>query len=810
MNQSIISSVPGELPPSAPRACFGRGELIEEIVGFAENLTPIALIGAGGIGKSSIALTVLHHIRIKRRFGENRRFIRCDQFPATLPHFLSRLSKVTGAGIENPEDLATILPFLSSREFLIVLDNAESILDPQETNSQEIYSVVEELCRLETACLCITSRISSIPADCEALEIPTLSMESARETFHRIFKSLRRSGSIDDVLEQLDGHPLSITLLATVAHQNKWDDNRLTREWKRRQTGMLQTGHNKSLAGTIELSLASPMFKELGPDARGLLGVVAFFPQGVDENHLDWLFPVISNRAAILDTFCVLSLTYRNNGFITMLAPLRDYLSPKDPTSSPLLCKTKERYFTRMSIEFDHSEPAFGEARWITSEDVNVEHLLNAFGSINTNSEDIWDACGDFMGHLCWHKPRRTILEPKVERLPDDHPSKPLCLYRLAELFHSVGNYVERKRLLNHALRLWREHGDDKCVALVFGELSDANRMLGLYEEGIQHAKDALEIYQRLGDTLPQAECLNSLACLLYEDAQLDTAQEAATHAISLLPETGQEFHVCQSHRVLGHINRSKGERERALHHYGEALGIASPFEWHTQLFWIHNALAELFSNEGEFDYARAHIEQAKSHTVDRTYCMGRIMELQAWVWYQQHRLEEARSEVLGALKIFEKLGAENDLAVCGGLLQDIESGFDSGELLRTIWLCVPVNSPSLSHSKPSGIFAYYPLTRFLKLKLRIFCFTEATAWRRRRDHSWTGPHFCHHSLSPLFSQGHSPVDLMHLWIVLYSTGCRRSAPCVTQPRFLSFLLRSLYCDCRGSLYFLSILFTVA
>ena len=405
----LVSTIRGESPPPPPRACFGRDELIESIAGFVENLTPIALIGAGGIGKTSIALAVLHHHRIKQRFGENCRFIRCDQFPASPTLLLNRLSKVVGAGVENLEDLTPLYPFLSSKEILIVLDNAESILDPRGAEAEKIYALVEELTRLEKICLFITSRISTIPPECEVFDVPTLPMNAARDTFYRIYKKREQSNLITEILEQLDSHPLSITLLATVACQNKWDTERLTREWNTRRTSALQTEHNKSLAATIELSLASPLFQELGPNTRELLSVIAFFPQGVNETDVDRLFPTISDGPNILDKLCILSLTYRSNGFITMLAPLRDYFSPKDPKSSSLLCTAKEHYFTRMSVDLDPDRPDFGESRWITSEDVNVEHLLDVFATIDGDSAGVWEACINFMRHLLWHKARLVI-----------------------------------------------------------------------------------------------------------------------------------------------------------------------------------------------------------------------------------------------------------------------------------------------------------------------------------------------------------------------------------------------------------------
>ena len=590
---------------------------------------------------------------------------------------------------------------------ILILDNAESLLDPQGADAREIYAVAEELSRFKTICLCITSRLSTVPQHCKRPMIPTLSLESACDIFFSIYDNGNRSDIIDNLLKRLDFHPLSITLLATIASHNMWDYNRLAQEWNTHRTQMLRTNYNESLAATIELSLASPTFHELGPDARELLGIVAFFPQGVNESGLDWLFPTTSNRRNIFDKFSILSLTYRSNGFITMLAPLRDYFYPKDPALSPLLCATRDRYFRRLSVDVYPDKPGYEEARWIALEDANVEHLLDAFTSIDSNSADIWVTCCNFMEHLYWHKPRLVILGPKIEGLPDDHPSKPQCLLGLSLLFYSVGNHTGEKQLLTHSVKIWKERGNDAQVARALVFLAEVNGFLGLRKGGIEQAREALEIYERLNDATGQAHSLQFLASLLQRDKQLDAAEEAVSRAIDLLPAEGGQFRACQCHRFLGKIHSSKGKTEGAIDHFETALRIASSFNWHREQLWIYCSLAELFFSEKRFYDADIHVKRAKSHAIDVPYGLGHAMRMQARIWYKQCRLEEAESEALCAADVFENIGAAKDVERCRTLAREIRAKMErpiasgesdsNGALLNTAPLPTIINSSSLA-----------------------------------------------------------------------------------------------------------------
>ena len=194
------------------------------------------------------------------------------------------------------------------------------------------------------------------------------------------------------------------------------------------------------------------------------------------------------------------------------------------------------------------------------------------------------------------------------------------------------------------------------------------------------------------------------LAYVLHGDKQLDAAEEAASRAIDLFPEEGERFQVCQGHRVLGNIYRSKGDTEKAIHHFEVAIEIASSLGPNGQLFWAHYVLVRQFFEEGRFDDAQAQIERIKSRAINDAYNPGHAMQLQAYFWYCQGMYEKAKIEVSRAADVYEKLGAAHNLEECRELLQWIDEEMSNlvvsdesdvdGELPETLPLPACIDVP--------------------------------------------------------------------------------------------------------------------
>jgi len=188
----------------------------------------------------------------------------------------------------------------------------------------------------------------------------------------------------------------------------------------------------------------------------------------------------------------------------------------------------------------------------------------------------------------------------------------------------------------------------------------------------MQQAKEASEIFEQLGDTAKQAHCLITLARLLLSDDQLDAAEAAAFHAIDLVPEEGYQSLVCESRRALGNISRSKDDTEKAIRHFEAALGIASPFDRHDLLFWIHYELAGLFRDAGSTTHTLTSNAPSRTRSIAHT----------TWVMRWSRKLGfgtiKADVKALCAADIYEKLGAVKDAEHCRTLLRDINEGLDT------------------------------------------------------------------------------------------------------------------------------------
>ena len=306
--------------PQAPIGCFSREEIVNGILDLTDQVASTALFGLVGVGKSSVALSLLHHSRTKVKFGRNRHFMRCDDLTNSLEGFLGRLSGAIGAN--HTTDIGQLRSYLeSSPPLILLLDGVDSFLDPLVSEAEDIFATIEEFGCCQHICLLTTSRMYPDIPGFHRVEVPTISGDDAGDVFYSLC-NLDRSSVVDELIAGLDFHPLLIGMLANSVRENNWDELALLKAWDDGQTGVLKTRYHQSLRDAVEPLFLSPTIQHLGPTARSALEAIAAFPRGVEERR------ILHSTAGVgvaVDVLCRFSLVYREHGLVKMFSPLRLY-----------------------------------------------------------------------------------------------------------------------------------------------------------------------------------------------------------------------------------------------------------------------------------------------------------------------------------------------------------------------------------------------------------------------------------------------------------------------------------------------------
>ncbi|KAG1870808.1 P-loop containing nucleoside triphosphate hydrolase protein [Suillus subluteus] len=324
-------------PPSRPAMLFGRDVLVAELTNLVVNDEHLALIGPGGMGKSSLAKAIINEPLVMDRFADRRFFVTYDELdPSTITFetFMAHFAGALGIDISSADPLRQISTFLRSACTLIVLDNAETFEEASASSAlRDIPPAIAEIANIPGVILVLTSRSRRNAPNVEWItkDIPPLDLSSAQAVFFRIYHHASRSEAEEDIqglLKELDFHPLCINILANAAQQSDWSPTTLLKRWTDLRSKVLDGGKGKlqSLSDTMQLSLSSPSIQNLGEDGLRALAIIAFLPQGLNRDLASDLLPSLPQVDAICDVLCIQSLIYRQDNFLKMLAPIRHYV----------------------------------------------------------------------------------------------------------------------------------------------------------------------------------------------------------------------------------------------------------------------------------------------------------------------------------------------------------------------------------------------------------------------------------------------------------------------------------------------------
>ncbi len=239
------------------------------------------------MGKTTLALAAAHDSRVIARFGKARRFFVNLEPAPNADGALTRLATDLGlpASGAASEVEAKIAAACAGQPTLAILDNLET---PWDKDTAATEALLGRLAAIDGLRLVITVRGEppKLPgAGARTLrDVEQLQDADARALF------LRHAGdhfaadpALPGLLSALDGHPLSIELLAANA-QGKPDLKGLAADWSHRRADLLRHGagndRKTSLRASLDLSLAA-----LDPPSspHRLIRLMALLPDGMSD-----------------------------------------------------------------------------------------------------------------------------------------------------------------------------------------------------------------------------------------------------------------------------------------------------------------------------------------------------------------------------------------------------------------------------------------------------------------------------------------------------------------------------------------------
>ncbi|MCX2865609.1 tetratricopeptide repeat protein [Paucibacter sp. PLA-PC-4] len=691
---SAPSTVPRHNLPQPLTSFIGREQELSELKGLLDTARLLTLTGSGGCGKTRLAMQMAADLTGAYPDGIWLVEFAALADPALVPQ---AVAQVFGLQEQPGKHLTqTIAEHLASRHLLLVLDNAEHVLEACAqvsdvllrasaklrvlVTSRERLGIVGELIYPVPSLSAPGPEQQTTPEQIGAYESVRLFVERAQLQQPQFRVTAGNVAALALVCQRLDGIPLAIELAA--ARVRSMPVEEVSRRLDQRfdlLTGGSRTAlpRHQTLRSLIDWSYAL-----LSGAEQALLCRASIFAggwtleaaeqvcvgDGVDGKTLLDLLTSLADKSLIL------AKEHQGTTRYGLLETVRYYARDRLAERGEEATLTRRHYDYVLSLAEVADDKLVGEGQrlWLECLDAEHDNLRAALAWCCAGGGDAADglylaaAVGWFWrsrGHLSEGRRWLSLLIEATSSRPDS-PVRADALRRAGILAMDQADYPAAQDLQHEALTIYRRVGDRRGIARSLQNLGLVAMEQAKYSAAQRLLEESMVIYRELG--APLGLLLSNLARVTQQLGDHAKAQALYEEALGIQRTLGDRASIALLTHNLGSTLCFQGDYPRAKAMLKEALAIwdelasrlwlASSLEDFACLAWLQGQAASAARLWGRAASLRDEIGSTRSpsaratldpHIAAARTAMGNEAFESAWAEGRSLSLDEVTRELL-------------------------------------------------------------------------------------------------------------------------------------------------------------------
>jgi predicted ATPase len=577
--------------PVQPTPLVGRRAELDEVLRLLHGSRLVTLTGAGGSGKTRLALHVAAEL--------------VDAFPEGVwwvPLAAIRDAELVEPAIGQVLGAANgLADHLRSQRTLLLLDNFEQVV-------AAAPAVAGSLAEAPDVRALVTSRERLGLAGEQEYPVPTLAAPEAVELFtaraRQLEPGFEADGAVAEICRRLDGLPLALELAAA---RVKVLSPRQILERLGHSLDLLTTGprdapeRHRTLRATIEWS-----YELLDEEERRLFARLAVFAGSFDLEAAEIVAGAELDRVAALVDKSLLRHTVDDRFFL--LETVREYASERLRADEDgeatcrrhalhYLCWAEARVPANPLAQLEPSA-----LREFDREHDNLRHALDWLGPNDPKAElRLVVACHRFwIRRNHWQEGDRRTAAALERAGAAEVQLRARATWSAGHFAWRRGDFARAKQLAEHGLAVHLAAGMGGMeLARAYNELAIAEHMLGNHARAVELYELVLSLAREEGDEKSEAVVLNNLGNLALERRDLVRARRFFEDGLALDRRRGRRGGMANALVDLGFLALLERDVDDAAARLKEGMRLGIEDDLRETLLWCMDGLAAVSVERG-------------------------------------------------------------------------------------------------------------------------------------------------------------------------------------------------------------------